>query len=1282
MSTMTSNTATPSTHRPARFHYGNVSYELIDDLVKHMERCESTVLFGPRAIGKQLVIAEVQRRLIQRQAGCTFIRLKMEEQKQVTTCKLLRLLVRQLAIAFQSPPWKPMESFEQLAQVLREQLNEHPIHLVFLVSNLDFLPDSAARQLLKMFRELTQRPGSSPGRVTVLLTGATELASLVHGVNSEFTVTDQFVIEGIAEDVFAQYFNQVAEATCLHFGPGCAELIHRAVGGNILLARVVFDAFLDLRRSSRLPSGVEVTESEIVYVLKSLRSHPTVFRDVVVHPFGELESSLRALSALQRLLSENLVAVKELAALEEHDEEAPTILELCGLARRQGMHLVWASPIVKSFTRGFFTPWTLGDAFASCNCWDKALDSYFAAVSGNQPWIGAQSQRPRLLAASRAFEAMLLTIPSSGDDMIEALRSGLAVGGRYLLGFDDVKFLQYESDPTGTGQRWIPISHSTVGQNERASSDSLWNRHLQRLQASHTGATPVTERNQCNLLVSLPEVKNGSNPVEPADEPFVMVIGLPNDEGNVLECVILENFTTQSPLTRARRSLAESILKGFTTAYQQACRNQRSSREAVHQRQVLKAIPNIFKIIGRENDLVRQALKSAGDELRKIGYHRVMFSLVDHVRRIIKGVVDCRPEFETDIAEKTKFALYRTYEGLYPDVQTACVMEGKTYAINDATTHPLTFKDTVIAADLRSIVVIPLKYRAEVVGTMHVEKLDKSLPTSDEIRWLENWFAEQLTRAINLALRVEMLEDALQEERDAVIVVDHADRIRFLNKAAGRLINRHAGWQQEEPLIAAATFLPPEICQLIQKAKGGKESLSRYLKEPIGHQSMSVVHAGPLKDWRDAIIGTVVQIQDMSGLAGLLKALKGLAACGDADSLGEKLMESLQNLGHHWGRLYLIDQPSRRLVGHAQFGLPPGSPGAIAFQNHIVVLPERTSPASTWVCFDQKRPIVLAHWPGRPIGEQSVTATGLSVINVVDPLCPRYLEKKDGEHWIDVPLYSRDDDRELGKISVDCLTTEFTLAEFEILGILGEAVSAALTAIGSHEERQASEALRQRRMMLEAIGVTCHQLGSKLAALGTLGKRYEIARSPREIDDLNRVWNERLAAIEKTLNETKLRLQPIEAKLQRASLVELIQTVLDEQFTRSQYHLHSEEPVFLCDFDPNRMKEAFEELIANSRKAAHDSPYLNVAITQLMRRDVRMCRIELTDNGPGIPADRLGRVFEPWYSEWSEDQPRSTGLGLSFVQTVIVAHRGVIYAAESPTGQGACFGIEFPRFSN
>ena len=105
----------------------------------------------------------------------------------------------------------------------------------------------------------------------------------------------------------------------------------------------------------------------------------------------------------------------------------------------------------------------------------------------------------------------------------------------------------------------------------------------------------------------------------------------------------------------------------------------------------------------------------------------------------------------------------------------------------------------------------------------------------------------------------------------------------------------------------------------------------------------------------------------------------------------------------------------------------------------------------------------------------------------------------------------------------------------------------------------------------------------------------------------------------------------------------------------------------LCD--PKKLEIVFVNLMINALYAGGDDVKINV---KLQNHNDEL-KIEIRDNGPGIPEDIMPEIFEPLFTT----KQVGTGLGLTCCKTIIEEHGGIIYAENIPQG-GANFIIKLP----
>jgi PAS domain S-box-containing protein len=242
-----------------------------------------------------------------------------------------------------------------------------------------------------------------------------------------------------------------------------------------------------------------------------------------------------------------------------------------------------------------------------------------------------------------------------------------------------------------------------------------------------------------------------------------------------------------------------------------------------------------------------------------------------------------------------------------------------------------------------------------------------------------------------------------------------------------------------------------------------------------------------------------------------------------------------------------------------------------------------------------------------------------------------------------------------------------------------------LTRVEQLEER---DRLRDRLAALgEMAAAIAHEVKNPLASIEVIAgvMKRQLADHPEALDSLNDIIKEAKMANAIVVEVLEF-VRPIQLQVEKATLSDILEdsiTLAEGKMRRGSVsintHVAPDVPELVAD--EHQLKQLFSNLVANAFEALGGQGHVDIRASMLPVEEAvdhgeqespKVC-VEIRDNGPGISADDIERIFSPFFTT----KPQGTGLGLAIVRKVVDAHDGRIDAVSAP-GRGATFRVTLP----
>lgn len=138
-------------------------------------------------------------------------------------------------------------------------------------------------------------------------------------------------------------------------------------------------------------------------------------------------------------------------------------------------------------------------------------------------------------------------------------------------------------------------------------------------------------------------------------------------------------------------------------------------------------------------------------------------------------------------------------------------------------------------------------------------------------------------------------------------------------------------------------------------------------------------------------------------------------------------------------------------------------------------------------------------------------------------------------------------------------------------------------------------------------------------------------------------------------------------QLREISFKELLDSILNSIKKPDTITILKPENDAMLNCDPKKLEVVLVNLIINGFQAIKDTGQIRIRLTEQKGNYL----IDVEDSGPGIPEDKIDRIFEPLFTT----KQTGTGLGLASCKNIIEQHGGKISVSNGPTR----FTIKLPK---
>jgi C4-dicarboxylate-specific signal transduction histidine kinase len=109
--------------------------------------------------------------------------------------------------------------------------------------------------------------------------------------------------------------------------------------------------------------------------------------------------------------------------------------------------------------------------------------------------------------------------------------------------------------------------------------------------------------------------------------------------------------------------------------------------------------------------------------------------------------------------------------------------------------------------------------------------------------------------------------------------------------------------------------------------------------------------------------------------------------------------------------------------------------------------------------------------------------------------------------------------------------------------------------------------------------------------------------------------------------------------------------------------------------DNSQIQQVIVNLVMNASEATHNRDHGKVTVRTTVNTNRESIRLEVKDNGDGIPKEYLAKIYDPFFT--TKGEGKGVGLGLAVVYGIVESHGGEI-EVDTKVGEGTIFRVDLP----